>query len=72
MDLHEWGDEKDCFTKEDLTTLRVWFYLVVKLVLNFYFSPGNIRSRTLKVDSGLQLVSESLKKVVRLRDIEFF
>ena len=21
MDLHEWGDEKDCFTKEDLTTL---------------------------------------------------
>lgn len=23
MDLHEWGDEKDCFTKEDLTTLYV-------------------------------------------------
>ncbi|KAH8117610.1 hypothetical protein DFH11DRAFT_1504882 [Phellopilus nigrolimitatus] len=22
MDLHEWGDEKDCFTKEDLTTLK--------------------------------------------------
>lgn len=21
MNLHEWGDEKDCFTKEDLTTL---------------------------------------------------
>ncbi|KLO10642.1 hypothetical protein SCHPADRAFT_832227 [Schizopora paradoxa] len=22
MDLHDWGDEKDCFTKEDLTTLK--------------------------------------------------
>ncbi|KAL5490542.1 NOT4 [Sanghuangporus weigelae] len=22
MDLHEWGDERDCFTKEDLTTLK--------------------------------------------------
>ncbi|THV07969.1 hypothetical protein K435DRAFT_959430 [Dendrothele bispora CBS 962.96] len=22
MNLHEWGDEKDCFTKEDLTTLK--------------------------------------------------
>ena len=21
MDLHDWGDPKDCFTKEDLTTL---------------------------------------------------
>lgn len=25
MNLHEWGDEKDCFTKEDLTTLYVDF-----------------------------------------------
>ncbi len=25
MNLHEWGDEKDCFTKEDLTTLFVYF-----------------------------------------------
>lgn len=23
MNLHEWGDETDCFTKEDLTTLCV-------------------------------------------------
>lgn len=23
MNLHEWGDESDCFTKEDLTTLLV-------------------------------------------------
>jgi CCR4-NOT transcription complex subunit 4 len=23
MDLHDWGDEKDCFTKEDLATLCV-------------------------------------------------
>ncbi|KAI0747629.1 hypothetical protein C8Q80DRAFT_1353615 [Daedaleopsis nitida] len=22
LNLHEWGDEKDCFTKEDLTTLK--------------------------------------------------
>lgn len=25
MNLHEWGDEKDCFTKEDLTTLYELF-----------------------------------------------
>jgi CCR4-NOT transcription complex subunit 4 len=24
MNLHDWGDEKDCFTKEDLTTLYVF------------------------------------------------
>lgn len=23
LDLHEWGDKNDCFTKEDLTTLYV-------------------------------------------------
>lgn len=28
MNLHEWGDEKDCFTKEDLTTLYMsWQHL---------------------------------------------
>lgn len=27
MDLHDWGDEKDCFTKEDLTTLYVCIVL---------------------------------------------
>ena len=31
MNLHEWGDEKDCFTKEDLTTLYVT--LRVRVVL---------------------------------------
>jgi CCR4-NOT transcription complex subunit 4 len=30
MNLHEWGDDKDCFTKEDLTTLCVIFVLLVK------------------------------------------
>jgi CCR4-NOT transcription complex subunit 4 len=30
MNLHEWGDEKDCFTKEDLTTLYMsWWRLFV-------------------------------------------
>lgn len=30
MNLHEWGDEKDCFTKEDLTTLyALIFHFVV-------------------------------------------
>ena len=27
MNLHEWGDEKDCFTKEDLTTLFVSLFI---------------------------------------------
>jgi CCR4-NOT transcription complex subunit 4 len=30
MNLHEWGDEKDCFTKEDLTTLLVCLFNDVK------------------------------------------
>ena len=34
MNLHEWGDEKDCFTKEDLATLSVSFLgLVVAYTL---------------------------------------
>lgn len=46
MNLHEWGDEKDCFTKEDLTTLCVSFF-------NHHschsFVLGNIRSKIRKV-----------------------
>ena len=33
MDLHDWGDEKDCFTKEDLTTLLVAPFLVDDAIL---------------------------------------
>lgn len=33
MNLHEWGDEKDCFTKEDLTTLYLLFHYWMKLKL---------------------------------------
>lgn len=33
MDLHDWGDEKDCFTKEDLTTLSVTLQLLDALKL---------------------------------------
>ena len=29
MNLHEWGDEKDCFTKEDLTTLCAYHFYSV-------------------------------------------
>jgi hypothetical protein len=32
--LHEWGDEKDCFTKEDLTTLCVSGPLRIRACLN--------------------------------------
>lgn len=32
MNLHEWGDEKDCFTKEDLTTLWASFFLSIAIV----------------------------------------
>jgi CCR4-NOT transcription complex subunit 4 len=35
MNLHEWGDEKDCFTKEDLTTLYV---VVDGFILGFAFT----------------------------------
>ena len=36
MDLHEWGDDADCFTKEDLTTL------CVLSIFEFSFINGNI------------------------------
>ncbi len=32
LDLHDWGDEKDCFTKEDLTTL----YVVIALTTDCF------------------------------------
>jgi hypothetical protein len=32
MNLHEWGDEKDCFTKEDLSTLFV--RSITRIVIN--------------------------------------
>ena len=38
MNLHEWGDEKDCFTKEDLTTLYnhlILIFLYLTLILHF-------------------------------------
>ena len=32
MNLHEWGDEKDCFTKEDLTTLYAICHIIFILL----------------------------------------
>lgn len=40
MNLHEWGDEKDCFTKEDLTTL--WVHL---LLFSSVTAPNEYASR---------------------------
>lgn len=40
MNLHEWGDEKDCFTKEDLTTLSVDLEL-----LNIHIYTNGVRSK---------------------------
>jgi hypothetical protein len=53
MNLHEWGDEKDCFTKEDLTTLYVWILRTFLWVA--YPFPGSIPSRTQKA-GGLRMV----------------
>jgi len=41
MNLHEWGDEKDCFTKEDLTTLYACSLFVIILVNIAH--PGSTR-----------------------------
>lgn len=41
MNLHEWGDEKDCFTKEDLTTLCVFTLHPFQFLLTF--ASGNIQ-----------------------------
>ena len=47
MNLHEWGDEKDCFTKEDLTTLYMsWRRLLLTPADDCM--TGNILSRTRK------------------------
>lgn len=40
MNLHEWGDENDCFTKEDLTTLSVISFPGHMQILMFG-QPGN-------------------------------
>jgi len=44
MNLHEWGDEKDCFTKEDLTTLYVWQIVLCSVSISYEF----IRKHTMK------------------------
>lgn len=56
MNLHEWGDEKDCFTKEDLTTLWVSFNSP-RLLFNYLLSKHTIKdtesiSRTAKEGDG--------------------
>ena len=48
LNLHEWGDEKDCFTKEDLTTLYVLQWRFPLLPLNS--SPESIPSKIPKID----------------------
>ena len=47
MNLHEWGDEKDCFTKEDLTTLYAPFPAVLCLppLTTYGCGIGNTRLR---------------------------
>ncbi|KAH0830320.1 hypothetical protein J3R83DRAFT_1690 [Lanmaoa asiatica] len=58
MNLHEWGDEKDCFTKEDLTTLWVSFFNSPQLSFICHFRKHTIKdtesiSRTVKEGDAL-------------------
>lgn len=51
MNLHEWGDEKDCFTKEDLSTLYVAMSMFLVLTCDANCSvvkQGNMPSRIQK------------------------
>lgn len=48
MNLHEWGDEKDCFTKEDLSTLYVAMFMILILPCgadSFAVKQGNMPSK---------------------------
>jgi len=44
MNLHEWGDEKDCFTKEDLTTLSVPFSWLFCHLLTLQYSKHTMKA----------------------------
>lgn len=44
MNLHEWGDEKDCFTKEDLTTL----YALLSAFRDTFTDLSHDRKHTIK------------------------
>lgn len=44
MNLHEWGDEKDCFTKEDLTTL----YLLIRYCMRLKLANIPCSKHTMK------------------------
>lgn len=58
MNLHEWGDEKDCFTKEDLTTL----YDTHPCRLFDLYLPIISRKHTMKAtESRARLVASSKK-----------
>lgn len=62
MNLHEWGDETDCFTKEDLTTLFVAL-LAVNMLLTNLTSLGNTRSRIQRVECAQSQLSRRATKV---------
>lgn len=51
LDLHDWGDEKDCFTKEDLSTLYVYFFMILLKLLT---SDGHLSKHTMKDSENRQ------------------
>ena len=64
MNLHEWGDENDCFTKEDLTTLYVFLLLWLAFDAKIYFSKHTMKDtetrRTTTVKKAEEAEGQSL------------
>ena len=72
MNLHEWGDENDCFTKEDLTTLYAFVYSSsVQLLINTSFRKHTMkdtenRTRTVTVVKKAEESEGELYSAVQL------
>lgn len=56
LDVHEWGESDDCFTREELATLYVFRQLLNNLSHNYL---GNIQSR-IRRSSGLRQLPRNM------------
>lgn len=59
MDLHDWGDQKDCFTKEDLTTLYVCCKRITFPRADFCFRKHTMKDSENRARSNQKSTDES-------------
>jgi hypothetical protein len=62
MELHEWGDERDCFTKQDLSTLYVFASLFYSMLYELIarVTKENMHSKILNTGKSMLLLRKPI------------